>query len=176
MISFNLRAVKYYIKDLISKNPELATFIYSNREKLSLRVHRNRLALYGLAEYQFNQSLFDESMYTYLKYMVKYYKETEQNISVSISPIMSVKNYCLNTKQMYHTLVEEKLRYINKPVIWSHLNDPEFKIPIVQPEIYLAAISDALVVGGNNIIHTKDNVILYDIATEKNADKYELRD
>ena len=100
-------------------------------------------------------------------------KDSYKYLHASLYTVSTVKDFCKMKNYKYLIVEEEQFRGICVPHYCNTLEEEEI-IKAISPEIYIAEIHRANIIGENSVIIT-ENFCLYDIAKEDKEKRYNLR-
>lgn len=87
--------------------------------------------------------------------------------------IISIKDFCTNNNLRYRVVEQEQIREICEPVFFGK-TEKEISRTAVSPEIYVAELLEAKIIGGNSFL-LADDCCLYDMAARDEEKRYDLR-
>lgn len=93
--------------------------------------------------------------------------------TINLYQIISVKDLCNKKNQQYIVVEKEQIREICIPKYYGY-NEDELIKTAISPEIYIAELIDAEIIGANSFMII-DNYCLYDMAAMNDENRYDLR-
>lgn len=154
--------------------------LYNKIKKIFLNYFFNYLyfLIYIYIKYLFKKKQFKKIKNLYFlilkikKIPFSFLDKKKQKHIVSIIPVYSIKKYSLKNNYKYKIIYHESKTKIYKPY---YLNDKEKKIKEVpRPEIFMAEINNAKIIGSNDFIIAKNKYCLYDQAFKYDSERIDF--
>ncbi|QXM05958.1 glycosyltransferase family 61 protein [Crassaminicella indica] len=95
------------------------------------------------------------------------------SLKANLYKVITVKDFCIDNNYNYLVVEKEKPREILIPYYYGS-KEPEKIKKVISPEIYVAELENANIIGGNSAIIVND-YCLYDMAKRDNQARYDLR-
>lgn len=119
------------------------------------------------------QERFEEAVQSY-RQALSNVGEVDAEHRVLADTLVKVKTYCEQKGQEYVRVRESGMFSAHVPKVFGEIGESEYLAE--EPEYYVAAIDNASVVGGHDLILTEDGKILYDLPFHQDNDRMDFSD